>query len=155
MVELVNQLGFVQWQPTMFTALRRPVHEQVAGTGHVEQALGKADAPRIDFWGHFPRVFAFTHHFSFANQHGGGAVELFGQLGIALAAEHRAGAGVGVNQAEFVGREGEAAARVGGLCHLRGKADKFSGFGSAQRHQAEFVAAVNGRENGFTVFKVQ
>ena len=157
-VELVNHLGFVQRQAARCggtgVGLGGAVGKEVAVVGHVQHPLER-DAPRIGFWRGAAGVFAFAHPFGLANQHGGGAVELFGQLGIALAAEHRAGAGVGVNQAEFVGREGEAAARVGGLCNLRGKADKFGGFGSAQRHQAEFVAAVNGRENGFTVFKIQ
>ena len=60
------------------------------------------------------------------------AVELFGQFGVALAAEHRAGQRVGVDEAELVGREGEAAARVGQLSHLPGIADKRSCFGLAQ-----------------------
>ncbi len=80
---------------------------------HIVRALQKANAPGV------------AVGFAFINQHRCGAVELFGQLGIALAAKYRAGERIGIDQAEFVGREAEAAALVGQLSDLGGKANKF------------------------------
>ncbi|MEZ5608103.1 MAG: hypothetical protein R3E52_13525 [Burkholderiaceae bacterium] len=150
MVKLVNHLCLIHRQK--FGSLSRGTCSNDFSFRHIKHP-SDAKAQWIDFWRSTAGVFALAHPFGLADKHRH-LVELFGQLRIALAAEHRAGARVGVNQAEFVGREGEAPARVGGLCHLGGKADKFGGLGSTQRHQAEFDAAVDGGEDAFTVLKI-
>ena len=70
------------------------------------------------------------------------------------AAEHRASEGVGVEQAEFVGSEAEAAACIGELLDTRGEKHELGLLGLAQGEQAELIAAVDGRKHRFAVFDV-
>ena len=73
--------------------------EQAAVVGHIEH-LHKGDTPRITVWP------------AFIDQHRRGSIELLGEFSVLLAAEHRAGAGVGIKQADLVGGQGEAALRL-------------------------------------------
>ena len=148
-VKLVDELGFVQGQAVG----SRGVFEQAAVCGHV-QHRHERNTPRVDLGRHQFGLLALPGPHGFADQHGRGAVELFGQRRVALAAKHRAGQCVGVDEAELVGREGEAAARVGQLGDLPGVADKLGCIGLAQREQAELEAAVHGGKQGITVFNV-
>ena len=103
---------------------------------------------------HHLGLLALTCDHGIAHQHRGGAVELLGQSRIALTAENRAGERVGVDEAEFVGREGEAAARVGQLFDLPGKTYKLCRFGLTECKQAELEAAVHGGKQCIAVFNV-
>ena len=60
-----------------------------------------------------------------------GPVKLLSQRCIPFAAEHWAGQRVGVYEAEFLWGQGEAAARVGQLAGLSGKADELGGLSLA------------------------
>src|SRR5690606_12718232 len=89
------------------------VLEQVACAGHVEETLRKGNAPWVLRGFHHLGVLALACDHGIAHQYRGGAVELLGQFRVALAAEHRAGERVGVDESECDGREGEATARGG------------------------------------------
>ena len=148
-IKLVDELGFVQGQAVGGGF----VLEQAAVVRHVKHG-GERNAPRVDLGRHQFGLLALRGPHGFADEHRRGAVELFGQFGVAVAAEHRAGERVGVDEAELVGREGEAAARVGQLGDLAGIADKLCRLGLAQRKQAELEAAVYRGKQGITVFNV-
>ncbi len=96
----MDHLRFVERQPVCAGV----VAKQTAIVRHVEHRH-EADAPRIALG------------LAVLDQHRRGAVELLGQFGVALAAENRAGAGVGVDEAEFFRREREAPARVGEMAN--------------------------------------
>lgn len=150
MVELVDELGFVERQMVGGWL----VLEQVACAGHVEETLRESNTPRVLRGFHLLGLLALVCGDGIAHQHRGGAVELLGQFRIALAAEYRAGERVGVDEEEFLGREGEATARVGQLADLGGEADELGPFRCAQSEQAELHPAIDSRKQLFAVLDV-
>src|SRR5699024_7701035 len=145
-VELMDHLAFVEWQCGCLGFAGRVV-KQVAVVRHVQHAL-KTNTPGIVFRLGYLAVAVLD---GLTYQDWGLAVQLFGQFGIALAAEDRAGAGVGVDQREFVRRQREPAALVSKMIDLGGEADNPRRLTLAERQQAELVTAVNTREDSFAV----
>src|SRR5579885_3287767 len=112
--------------------------------GHVQHAQER-NAPRV------------AAGRAFAEEHGHALVDGARQVGIGAGAEDRAGAGVGVEQGEVGGGEGEAAARIAqvlGAGEEEGELAARYGF-AAQRQQAELHAAVHCGEQAVAVFEVE
>ncbi len=113
-VELVNHLALVEGQVALPVA-----HEDVAFEAEALALELLAGAEEARVVGHVehreeldaPRVAGLA--FGFVHQHRHPAVDVFGELGVAGGAKDRRGSGVGVEQAEILGREGEAAVGVG------------------------------------------
>ncbi|TFE69322.1 hypothetical protein A7Q09_05370 [Methylacidiphilum sp. Yel] len=159
-VELVDHLGFIQREIPFRSAQEDvpfetialgleliPGAEEMRIARHVEQALRKRHAPRIA-----RLAFGLLH------QHRDAAVDVAGELGVAGGAEDGRGAGVGVDQAQVLGRKGEAALgmrEVGCVVaeegELRG-AGRSEGAGEGE--EAELVAAVHTREEPLPVLEV-
>ena len=118
--------------------------EEVGVIRHVEHSL-KANLPRVDLFAFFGR---------FADEHGGGAVELFGQLRIGFGAEDGAGSGVGVDEGELFGGQGEPALLLFEMADVGGEKKQIGPGAFAQGQQAEFVTPMNTREYAFSVFEV-
>ena len=124
----------------------------MAVIGHVHHGH-ECDTPRILRW-NLPGMLALAFDAGITYQNWCCPVELFGQLGIAFAAEHRTGQCIGVDQPEVFWCQREPPAFVGQLADLGGKADKLGLFGCAQGEQAELHAAVHGGEQLVPVFDV-
>src|SRR5690606_29192883 len=147
-VELVDELGFVQWQSISGCI----VLEKVAVVRHVEHGHER-NAPRVLRGFHHFGLLALAYGNGIAHQHRSCAVELLGQFRIALAAKYRAGERVGIDEAEFVGREGEAAARVMYLNRLASKEHEARAVSLSQRDHAELKGMVNGRKDKLLILK--
>src|SRR5690606_36005432 len=91
---------------------------------HVQHAHER-NTPRVLRGFHHLGLLALARDHDIAHQHRGGTVELLGQFRVALAAEYRASERIGVDEAEFLGREGEAAAWVMYLTWLSREKDEF------------------------------
>jgi len=95
-VKLVDELGFEQGQQTFAWV----VLKQVTVVRHVEHGR-ELDAPRVLAW--LNQVFATGQFFKdrIAHEHGRGAVELFGDLGVAPTPKSRAREGIRIDEVEI------------------------------------------------------
>ena len=161
MVELVDHLRLVERQ-VLRTALAEHVTRQLPAVGfepfprvkevrvgrHVEQALFESNVPRIVL-----RLAVLR----FPDQHCHTAVDGLGQFGLPTGTEDGASAGVGVEEANFLGRQDESAFRVAQHINAVGEEDELGPVGSwpqsaSSSEQAKLVVPVDiGKEDALVL----
>ena len=95
-----------------------------------------------------------------ADEYGDAPVDRFGKLGVAAGAEGRAGAGVGIQQRDVVGRQGKAAFGVVQLLDGMGEERELGAVGSrslavSASEQAELHSAVDIGEEAASVLEIE
>lgn len=139
-VELVDHLRFVERQE----AGAGLVAEQVTVVGHVQHRL-ESDTPWV-----FLRLFVA----GLADEDGHVAVDFFGEFGIGTGPENRAGAGVGVDEGEFLRCETEETLGLLEVVDAGEVAGELGLVGGSGGEEAELKAAMHSLKNTFPVFEV-